>query len=186
MTYIFRNTFITFIIVAFGSLAMGADAYAANKSKIDQGVVETLEEFQKIVGNSEDLLEIAKGVLIFPAVKKAGIGVGGETGAGALQINGETVDYYRTAAATVGLQFGFQKRSQMLIFMTDESLQNFRDSKNWKVGGEASFALVKLNAAGNIDTKTLNKPVIGFIFGASGLMYNLTLEGAKISKIYPD
>ena len=186
MTKILRNTFITLIMVAFGSLVVGADAYAANKNKIDQKVVETLEEFQKIVGNSEDLFENAKGVLIFPSVKKAGVGIGGETGAGALQINGETVDYYRTAAATVGLQLGFQKRSQILIFMTDESLQKFRDSANWQVGGEAAFALITLDGSGNVNTKTINKPVIGFVFGASGLMYNLTLEGAKVSKIYPD
>ncbi|MEE8295033.1 MAG: YSC84-related protein [Sphingomonadales bacterium] len=181
-----RNTFITLIIVAFGSLALGADANAAKKEKIDQGVVETLEAFHNLVGNSEELLENAKGVLIFPSVKKAGIGVGGETGAGALQINGETVDYYRTAAATVGLQLGFQKRHQMLIFMTDESLQKFRDSANWEIGGEAAFALVTLDGSGNVNTQKINKPVIGFVFGATGLMYNLTLEGAKISKIYPD
>ena len=186
MTKTLRNTFITLIIVAFGSLALGADANAANKNKIDQGVIETLENFQNLVGNSEDLLENAKGVLIFPAVKKAGIGIGGETGAGALQINGETVDYYRTAAATVGLQLGFQKRHQILMFMTDESLQKFLDSENWQIGGEAAFALVTLDGSGNINTKTANKPVIGFVFGAKGLMYNLTLEGAKISKIYPD
>ena len=34
-----------------------------------------------------------------------------------------------------------------------------------------------------IDTANIKDPVVGFIFGAKGLMYNLTLEGSKIHKL---
>jgi len=30
---------------------------------------------------------------------------------------------------------------------------------------------------------SINDPVVGFIFSSKGLMYNLTLEGSKITKI---
>ena len=36
-----------------------------------------------------------------------------------------------------------------------------------------------------IDTNSIRSPIIGFIFDQKGLMYNLTLEGSKISRIYP-
>jgi len=34
-----------------------------------------------------------------------------------------------------------------------------------------------------IDTGNIKDPVVGFIFGSKGLMYNLTLEGSKITKL---
>jgi hypothetical protein len=42
---------------------------------------------------------------------------------------------------------------------------------------------VTLGAGGAIDTENLTSPVIGFILDPTGLMYNLTLEGSKISRI---
>ena len=43
--------------------------------------------------------------------------------------------------------------------------------------------VVTVGAGGAIDTDTLTSPVIAFIFDAQGLMYNLSLEGSKISRI---
>ena len=36
---------------------------------------------------------------------------------------------------------------------------------------------------GSIDTANINQPVVGFIFSNKGLMYNLTMEGTKITRI---
>jgi lipid-binding SYLF domain-containing protein len=40
-----------------------------------------------------------------------------------------------------------------------------------------------MGAGKTIDTNNLKDPVVGFIFGSKGLMYNLTLEGSKITKL---
>ena len=37
----------------------------------------------------------------------------------------------------------------------------------------------------DIDTNQIKSPVIGFILDQKGLMYNLTLEGSKITRINP-
>jgi hypothetical protein len=37
---------------------------------------------------------------------------------------------------------------------------------------------------GAIDTNSITSPIVGFIFDQKGLMYNLTIEGSKISRIY--
>lgn len=185
MTRSLRFPVIALIILAVGSIGFGADAYAAKKKKIDRRVVEALEEFHEIVSGSEELIAGAAGVLIFPKVKKGGIGIGGEGGSGALQVDGETVAYYRTLSASFGFQLGYQERRQILIFMTGAALENFRNSENWEIGADASVALITLDAGGSIDTESLKSPVIAFIFGAKGLMYNLTLEGTKVSRINP-
>jgi hypothetical protein len=44
-------------------------------------------------------------------------------------------------------------------------------------------ALIELGAGGTIDTTKIRDPIVGFVFGNKGLMYNLTLEGSKYTKI---
>lgn len=160
-----------------------ADARAFSKSEIDAGVERALGRFYDNVKNGKNLVKDAKGVLVFPAVFKAGIGIGGEYGEGSLKIKGKTVDYYSTAAASIGFQLGAQKKSIIILFMKDDALKNFRDSSGWKAGVDASVAIVKVGAGGEMDTAKHNEPILGFIFGQAGLMYNLTLEGAKITKL---
>lgn len=44
--------------------------------------------------------------------------------------------------------------------------------------------LINVGIGGSIDTTRITNPIVGFIFDNKGLMYNLTLEGSKISRIY--
>ena len=172
------------VFLAVGvALAGVTPAQAASGSEIDASVNATLVRFYEQVSSGKALVEKAKGVLVFPAVFKAGIGIGGEYGEGALQIKGKTVDYYSTAAASIGLQLGAQKKSIVVIFQEDGALAQFRASSGWKAGVDASVAVVTVGAGGEMDTAKLNEPIIGFIIGQAGLMYNLTLEGAKFTKI---
>ena len=43
--------------------------------------------------------------------------------------------------------------------------------------------IIAVGAGGSIDTEKVTSPVVGFILDPKGLMYNLTLEGSKISRI---
>ena len=67
--------------------------------------------------------------------------------------------------------------------MTQDSLNKFRNSSGWKVGVDGSIALIDLGGGKTIDTNNIKDPVVGFIYGPKGLMYNLTLEGSKFSKL---
>jgi len=150
---------------------------------IDVAVDVTLEQFKKDIKGGDEFLKSAKGVLVFPSVIKAGVGVGGEYGEGALRIGGKTVDYYSTAAASIGFQLGMQTKRIIIVFMQDGALKKFRESKGWEAGVDGSIALVELGAGGTIDTTTIKDPILGFVFGNKGLMFNLTLEGSKYTKI---
>jgi len=158
-------------------------SFAASKEEIDAKVNAALKMFYEKVGAGKELADKSNGILVFPSVVKAGIGVGGEYGEGALRIRGKTVDYYSTAAASIGFQLGAQKKSVILLFMTKEALAGFRSSDGWEVGVDGSVALIELGAGGSVDTSNIKDPVIGFVFGQKGLMYNLTLEGSKMTKI---
>lgn len=161
----------------------GTAAYAADAREIEVSVDVALEQFKKEVGGAGEFLSNAKGFLVFPKVVKAGLGIGGEYGEGALRIGGETAAYYSTAAASIGLQLGVQKKSIVIAFLTSEALSKFRNSEGWEVGVDGSVALVTVGAGGSIDTTNIKDPIVGFVFGQKGLMYNLTLEGSKFTKL---
>ena len=165
------------------ALLLTSTVLASSAVDIDRDSNKALEVFRDEINGAEVFLDQAAGYLLFPRVIKIGIGVGAETGEGVLRVGGKTIDYYRTTAGSIGLQLGVQAKSILIAFMTKESLQKFRDSNGWKVGVDGSVVLIDLGAGKTIDSTNVKDPVVGFIFGAKGLMYNLTLEGSKISKL---
>ncbi len=171
------------ILIAAYSLVSPVPAGAASAREIEVKVDATLERFVDEVKGGDEFLRQASGVLVFPSVFKAGIGIGGEYGEGALRVGGETVDYYSTAAASIGFQLGAQTKSIIIAFMTNEALQEFRASEGWKAGVDGSVALVEWGAGEDINTTDIKDPIVGFVFGNKGLMYNLTLEGSKFTKL---
>jgi len=171
------------LLMVFLILLPLASPRADDKAKIDAGTVEALVELRNHSSKAGELLDRAAGVLVFPDVVKMGFGVGGEFGEGSLLVPGKPTSYFVTAGASFGLQVGIQKKSQVLLFMTPEALSKFQNSRGWKVGVDGSVALIKLGVDGSIDTKTIQDSVVGFVFSNKGLMYNLTLEGSKITRI---
>jgi lipid-binding SYLF domain-containing protein len=163
--------------------AFAAPAEAASAGAIDADVDATLHKFNARIRGARELLAKSAAVLVFPSVIKAGIGIGGEYGEGALRVRGRTVDYYNTVSASIGFQLGAQARSVIIAFMTREAFDSFRRVAGWKVGVDGSVALLTIGAGGSIDTSKIASPIVGFIFDGKGLMYNLTLEGSKISRI---
>jgi lipid-binding SYLF domain-containing protein len=174
---------VAFVLCTILGLGQPSAAFAASKAEIDAKVREAVENFYKQTSAGKQLAQKASGMLVFPEVIKAGIGIGGEYGEGALIVKGRTAAYYSTAAASIGFQLGAQIKSQIILFMNPKVLENFRKSEGWKAGVDGSVALATLGAGGEISTDTVKQPIIGFIFSNKGLMYNLTFEGAKITRL---
>ncbi len=158
-------------------------AGAASAQEIDIKVDAALKRFRDDVGGGAAFLAKAEGVLVLPDVIKAGFIVGGEYGEGALRIGGSTVDYYSTASASIGFQIGAQTKMVFLVFLDRDALTQFRGSNGWKAGVDGSVAVVEFGAGKNINTVNFKDPIVGFIIGNKGLMFNLTLEGSKFTKL---
>lgn len=186
MLTICRRAALTFTLAWLAAFAVFApSAHAGSAAEIDAAVDDTLQELFYQVRGSRELIGRSAGVLVFPRVYKAGFGIGGEYGEGALLRRGKTVDYYNTISASFGFQLGAQARSVIIVFMTPEALHSFQRVDGWKVGVDGSVALITVGLGASVDTARIADPVVGFIFDGKGLMYNLTLEGSKISRIYP-
>lgn len=156
---------------------------AASRQEIDAKVQAALTTLYGTSSSAKVLAGKAAGILVFPEVVKAGFGIGGEYGEGALLRGGKTQGYYNVVSASVGFQFGAQIKSEVILFMTQEAVNGFVNSDGWEAGVDGSVAVATLGAGGEIDSQTAQQPIIGFIFSNKGLMYNLTIEGAKFSKI---
>jgi lipid-binding SYLF domain-containing protein len=177
-----RQSAIAFLAL-LAVLCMAPRGEAASGPEIDANARATLEDFFRQISSGRELANKATAVLIFPTVVKAGIGIGGEYGEGVLHVRGRTAGYFNIISASVGFQLGAQARSVIVMFMTDSALAKFERTDGWKVGVDGSIAIITIGAGGQIDTNSIRSPVVGFIFDQKGLMYNLTLEGSKISRI---
>jgi lipid-binding SYLF domain-containing protein len=182
MKTLFANLFVA--ILAVGALAAApSSARAASGAEIDHDANQTLHSFVRQIGGAQELANKAAGILVFPSVVKAGFGVGGEYGEGLLIVDKRPAGYYNLISASFGFQLGVQERSVIIMFMTQSALDSFYKRAGWKVGVDGSVTIITVGVGGSIDTDKVTQPVIGFVLDPKGLMYNLTLEGSKISKI---
>lgn len=165
------------------SLLLGQAAWADSKAVIDAGTSKSLVELREHSDRAGELLDKAAGVLVFHDVVKMGFGVGGQYGEGELLVDGAPVAYYSTVGASFGLQIGAQVKTEVILFMTPEALEEFRDSSGYEVGVDTSVAVINLGRGKDVNTRNIKEPVIGFIFSNKGLMYNLTFEGSKITRL---
>ena len=71
----------------------------------------------------------------------------------------------------------------IVVFLDKKALADFRNADGWEVGVDGSVAVVKVGAGGSIDTTNIKDPIIGFVMTNAGLMFNLTLEGSKFTRL---
>jgi lipid-binding SYLF domain-containing protein len=173
------------VFVAALALAAQPRASHAGAAELEAEANETLHSFVRQVAGARELANKAAGILVFPSVVKAGIGIGGEYGEGILLDQKQVQGYYNIISASFGFQLGVQDRSIIIMFMTQDALDGFRRRAGWKIGVDGSVTIITVGVGGSIDSDEVVSPVIGFVLDPAGLMYNLTLEGTKISRIDP-
>ncbi len=120
----FNRLWLPLMLVAALSVGICGTASAKSAEQIEIEVDAALKAFESQVAGGKEFLAKARGALVFPKVIKGGIGIGGHYGEGALRVGGKTVDYYSTAAASIGLQLGGQSRTQIVVFMAQDVLGN--------------------------------------------------------------
>ena len=171
------------ILTAVFSVLTTNSLLAKTAKEIDANVDAAIQRFYKQVNGAEKYVKASKGMLVMPNIVKGAFIVGGEYGEGALRIGGKSVDYYNTVSGSIGFQIGGQKKDIILLFMTDEALKKFRASKGWEAGVDGNVALITVGGGERADTTTSKDPVVGFVFDAKGLIADISLKGAKFSKV---
>ncbi|MCW5640154.1 MAG: hypothetical protein KIT28_14420 [Rubrivivax sp.] len=160
----------------------GGDPEAQRKA-IDAGVDSALARLYSQQRGSKELVESARGVLVFPSFGSAGFIVGGGSGRGVLRVGDKSDGYFRMTEASVGLLAGAQSQAVFLLFMTDNALNRFRNSSGWTIGADANVSMLTVGANAQITSQTAQQEVIGFVMTNSGLMGNISLNGNRVTRL---
>lgn len=169
------------LVTAACNNGVGSNGAAVVDGRVDA----TLDFLYGKYPGAQDVASKSVGMLVMPLITKAGFGIGGSFGRGALRVGGVSVDYYSATQASVGLQIGAQQYSHVLFFMTDEALSEFRRSYGWVAGGDIEYAFNDQGGNLSATTVTTNAPVIGAVFGQAGLIVGATVQGTKYNRIIP-
>jgi len=167
--------------VAFGC----SSALAASAGQISSDAQAALGKLYATVPAAKALGAKATAILVFPKVTKAGLGVGGQFGEGALIQGGKAVGYYNTAGASFGLQAGAQTYGYAMFFMNDGAIKQLDKADGFEVGVGPSVVVIDEGMAKSTTTTTMKDDIYAVIFGQKGLMAGLGVQGNKITKITP-
>lgn len=184
MSRIFPVSYVTVLLIL--TIFPVHSSFAASASEINGKVNAALQTLYQTAPGTQTLAKDAKAILVFPDIVKAGLIIGGQYGDGALRKNEKTVAYYRSVAASYGLQAGVQTFGYALFFMDDNSLAYLDKSEGWEIGTGPSVVILDEGFGKKMSSTTLRKGVYAFIFSQKGIMAGIGLEGSKITRITPD
>ena len=156
---------------------------ATRRQAIESSVDNALATLYQQEPGSRELVSRARAVLVFPAVLEAGFIVGAARGEGALRVGGKSVSFHRTTAGSIGLQAGAQSTAMFVLFMTEDTLRNFQNSRGWTAGVDASVTMISVGASARMTTATAQQPIIGYVLSNSGLMAGVTIDGARVTRL---
>lgn len=135
------------------------------------------------------LLSQAKCVAVFPAMFKAALGpltlgMGGQKGKGLVSCKQNGVwgapVYVNLSAASVGLQFGIQKVDQVLVYVGDDSIDEFT-RRNFSANAEAAATVGPIGRSATLGTDIKFETGIYSYSHSKGLFAGLALGGLTVS-----
>ena len=174
---LFKKSLLTITISLLTSVHLQAQTISP------KDILQTLQIFYTKFKGGEELIKKANGYLVFPQIYKAGLVVGGEYGEGALVQQGSINSYYKMYSTSIGLQAGAQKRSLLVLFLTQEALNKFINREEWKVGVDGGIAVMNWSANTDLSSVDIKKDTIAIPFSNVGVMANISLEGTVFQKL---
>lgn len=183
-----RRAFLQIALWGTGSLALAAcqgpssaGEKAAARSEIDAGIAPTLQQLLVEIPEAKPNLDRSLARLVFPSVARAGLGVGGQYGRGALIGNAGTLGYYSIGGGSVGLQIGAERRSVVMLFFDPETLRQFQLNSRFTFGANASISTPQKGEGAT--ARNSDRSLQTYVFANSGFLLNASLEGAEIAKL---
>jgi lipid-binding SYLF domain-containing protein len=166
-------------------LIPNAPAMAASAAELSRDANKALQELYAKVPAAKAIGAKSQGILVFPSITKAGLGIGGQYGDGALIKGGKVVGYYNTSGISSGLQAGAQTYGYAMFFMNEAALKSLDSTQGFEVGVGPTVVVMDEGKAKSTTTTTMKDDIYAFIFSQKGLMAGLGLQGNKITKINP-
>jgi lipid-binding SYLF domain-containing protein len=135
----------------------------------------SLSSFTSSDPSLDNLLNKSVGYAVFPSVGKAGFIVGGAYGRGEVYERGAMIGYADITQGSIGLQAGAQTYDELVIFLTDEQLNKFKNNQ-FAFSANVSAVAIKPGAGAAADH---SKGVVVFIKPQGGLMAEASIGGQE-------
>jgi lipid-binding SYLF domain-containing protein len=168
-----------FVILIMGLLAACSTAPNTPQAKTElrDTTASTLQQAEQNDPSLTDLIRNSAGYAIFPNVGKGAAGVGGAYGKGVVYQSGNAVGYCDMTQATIGPQLGGQAYVEILVFQTQEAMDNFK-SGNFTFDAQATAVALRSGTAANAK---FSNGVAVFSMDQAGLMYEASIGGQKFN-----
>lgn len=178
-----RTLVFAVLLILLGGLVVPPASFAKTAAEIDASVNAALARFDHQVKGGAKFIAASKGVLVLPDVVKVAFVIGGQYGEGALREGARTAGYYSIAGGSWGASFGIQKKDLLIVFRDGAALRHFESSSGWQIGVDGAVTLINVGVGADLSTMQVNQPIVAFVVGQKGLMFDVSLQGAKISRI---
>jgi len=162
---------ITILVVAFAGASRAADEKAELTAEVNAAKATLL----KTDAGLKDIMEKAKGYVLFPSVAKGGLGVGAAADTGQLIEKGKAVGEAKLRQVSVGFQAGGQAYIELICFEDQTSLDNFK-KENFEFSAQVSAVAVTAGVAKNAKYE---KGIMVLTLAKGGLMYEASVGGQK-------
>ncbi|EXG77924.1 lipid-binding SYLF domain-containing protein [Cloacibacillus evryensis] len=134
-----------------------------------------------------DVIKSGKGVAIFPAVTKAGLGIGGQTGEGVVflrQSNGRWSGpaFMGISGASIGFQIGVQSVGLVLVITNEQGLRAFTGGNSFKLGADVAIAAGPVGRDASAATDGRAKASIYSYSMSKGLFAGISIDGSVINQ----
>jgi len=179
------NRRLALVALVIGISLAAPAAWAASAAELDRDSAKALQQLLASNPKAKALAQEAHAILVFPHIYKAGFLFGGQFGDGALREKGKAVGFYRSIAASYGLQAGVQAFGYALFFMNEKALEYLAKSEGFELGVGPSITILDKGMAGSLSTTTARSDIYAAFFDQKGLMAGLGIQGTKITRIHP-
>jgi lipid-binding SYLF domain-containing protein len=149
----------------------------AGKTNLNDDSANALRQLETTDPTLNDFVKHAYGYAIFPSVGKGAVGVGGAYGKGTVYANGDMIGFADLSQATIGAQLGGQTYSELIVFETEQALENFKGN-NYAFDAQASAVAAK---AGASNTARYSNGVAIFTMPQGGLMFEASVGGQRFT-----
>jgi lipid-binding SYLF domain-containing protein len=171
------------LLTAVALALLPTTAPAADRTALERDARAALQKLTASVPAAKSLSGSAAGVLVFPKVTKAGLGVGVQYGDGVLFKQGKVAGYYNTSGASTGLQAGAQQFGYAMFMMNNKAVNALGANEGFEVGVGPSVVVMDEGKAKTTTTTTAKDDIYAFIFSQKGLMAGLGVQGNKITRL---
>lgn len=174
------------------ALVLSAASPGITATDAEKKVEKATEVFQALMSNPKgsipaSVMQSSKGIVIIPNLIQAGLFFGGRRGEGIMAVRQADGTWSNPAFITLtggsfGLQFGAQSSDVVLVFNSQDTVNNLLDGSSFKLAGTGTATAGPVGGQGYLSTDARSKAkTYSYVRGREGLFAGISLEGAELN-----